>query len=147
MAQFPYTLAELLRQQSPTNNSVGLLGTPQPTGLLSQLQQPSALARALQYGKRQDGTQKGKGFFGELPNGKDYSTELSIGVNMGGKEMQIPSMVPTLSADELRHLLSGNAPTPQIVQKAVDHARQRLMTGRSPFADPTEIYPLPEGWK
>lgn len=100
------------------------------------------------YGKRADGTEKGTGFFGELKM-KDGSgsvaTEISIGVNFGGKETQIPTLVPTLSKDEVDHLLKGLPPTPEIVQKAVDHAKARIAQGKSPFAnDGQQQQPLDE---
>jgi hypothetical protein len=93
---------------------------------------------------RADGTQKGTGFLGVLkrPDGR-VSTEISIGVNINGKEMDIPTLVPTLSKDEVNYLLS----TPEdrimeadkgmyrsIEQKAVDHAKSRMQKGESPFA-------------
>jgi len=79
---------------------------------------------------------KGLGYFGPLqrPDGK-VSTELSIGVNIDGQEMEIPSLVPTLTQDEVNYLLSGKEPTKEIVDKAVDHAKRRLNEGKSPFAD------------
>lgn len=86
------------------------------------------------YGQRQDGTHKGPGFMGELkrPDG-DISTELSIGVEIDGKEMEIPMIVPTLSKKELNHLLDGGEPTDDIVNKAVEHAQTRIKEGKSPF--------------
>lgn len=96
------------------------------------------------YGKRADATEKGPGWFGELrrPDGS-VSTELSIGVNLGGKEVEIPMLVPTLSASELKHLLSGGEPNPQIVEKAVEFATTRIKAGASPFARNGEQVPLP----
>ncbi len=87
------------------------------------------------YGKRADGTAKGRGYFGELnrPDG-DVSTEISIGVEMGGKEVEIPSLVPGLSAAEVEHLLSGKEPTRSIVDKAAEHALARIVSGKSLFA-------------
>lgn len=90
------------------------------------------------YGARTDGTRKGSGYFGEMrmrDGSADVATEISIGVNLEGKEREIPALVPTLSGDELDHLLKGGAPTDAIVQKAVAHARQRLSNGQSPFAN------------
>ena len=86
------------------------------------------------YGKRKDGTKKGKGFMGELkrPDGR-VSTELSIGLKIDGKETEIPSLVPTLSENERNHLLGGGRPTDNIVKKAVVHARDRMKRGKSPF--------------
>ena len=91
------------------------------------------------YGQRQDGTEKGRGFLGELrrPDG-NVSTELSIGVNIGGKEIEIPTLVPTLSKKEIQHLLNGGEPTPAIIRKAVMHAKERIGSGKSPFAGPED---------
>jgi len=92
-----------------------------------------------QYGLRADGTPKGPGFLGEMrgPSGK-VSTEISIGVNLGGKETQIPTLVPTLTKDEINYLTGGGKPTMEIVNKAVEHARKRISEGKSPFAETTE---------
>ena len=85
---------------------------------------------------RPDGSRKGMGFLGPLPHKMGgTSTELSIGVDVGGKPMEIPSLVPTLSKDEIDHLLSGAEPTDAIVQKAVEHAIMRMKAGQSVFAD------------
>ena len=91
------------------------------------------------FGKRADGTNKGTGFLGVLnrPDGS-VSTEISIGVNLGGREVEIPTLVPTLAPQEVQHLLAGGKPTPAIVDKAVAFARQRMAQGKSPFAQPGE---------
>jgi hypothetical protein len=83
---------------------------------------------------RADGSRKGAGFLGPLKfkDGRT-STELSIGANFDGAQREIPSLVPTLSQDEINHLLGGGAPTPSIVQKAVDHARMRMQQGLPVF--------------
>lgn len=105
------------------------------------------------YGNRQDGTQKGKGYFGELkrPDGT-VSTEISIGVGINGKETEIPLIVPTLSKKELNYLLvtpveskgfMSNMPK-SIIEKAYDHATTRIKNGQSPFAGPDEIQEPPK---
>jgi predicted RNA methylase len=88
------------------------------------------------YGKRVDGTDKGDGWLGPLkrPDG-GISTELSIGVNLGGKETEIPLLVPTLTQAEIQSLLNGERPSEAIVQKAVGHARDRIAEGKSPFKE------------
>lgn len=89
---------------------------------------------------REDGTEKGLGFLGPLtrPDG-GISTELSIGVQINGKETLIPSIVPTLTEAEIEELLSKEGiPSDAIVQKAVDHATSRLKEGRSPFLEEDE---------
>lgn len=47
------------------------------------------------------------------------------------QEREIPLLVPGLTSDEINYLRRGGEPTPAIVLKAVDHARKRLMEGRS----------------
>lgn len=91
------------------------------------------------YGLRADGTPKGSGFFGEIqmPTG-DVMTEMSIGVNLDGKEMEIPTLVPTLSPQELEHLRQGGEVTKPIVDKAVQHAIGRIKQGLSPFKQEVE---------
>jgi hypothetical protein len=86
------------------------------------------------YGFRNDGTPKERGFLGVLkrPDGR-ISTEISIGVNFDGKEMEIPALVPTLSKDEIDFLLAGNKVSDAIVDKAIKHAIKRLNQGKSPF--------------
>lgn len=94
------------------------------------------------YGKRQDGTEKGAGYFGELkrPDG-DFSTEISIGVDYGSGEKEIPTLVPTLTNEEKTYLLNDGKPTKAIIDKAVQHARMRESKGLSPFAGPEDYQP------
>jgi hypothetical protein len=95
--------------------------------------------RKLMYGKRTDGTQKGYGWLGELPmtDGR-VMTEMSLGVNLGGKDTTIPAIVPTLTQEEIDHLAAGNKPHDGIIQKAVEHAKKRIAEGNSPYAQPQE---------
>ena len=87
------------------------------------------------FGNRNDGTPKGMGFFGLLNRpGGGVSTELSIGTNFGNGETEIPLLVPTLTKDEINHLLIDGKPTDEIIRKAHEHAKIRLTSGRSPFA-------------
>lgn len=91
------------------------------------------------YGLREDGSPKGSGYLGELIN-KDGSvmTEYTVGVEIDGKEMDIPTIVPTLTRDEIKTLqnISDSDPIPQaIMDKAIDYARVRLNNGQSVFAD------------
>ena len=61
------------------------------------------------------------------------STELSVGVNLNGKETDIPSLVPTLNQNEINYLLGGGRPTREIMNKAISHAQKRIAEGKSPF--------------
>lgn len=91
---------------------------------------------------RKDGSKKSaRGFLGPVKNletGKTM-TELSIDVPIDGKEVQIPSMVPTLTAEEIKILQSrdweGKArELPRsITRKAAEHARKRMDAGLNPF--------------
>lgn len=71
------------------------------------------------------------------PDGK-VSTEISIGVEMDGKETEIPTLVPTLTKSEVEYLLRGGEPTEAIVNKAVAHAKKRRAMGLSPFKQDNE---------
>jgi len=86
--------------------------------------------------------EKGEGYFGRIPNPEgsdyDYSTELSIGVNIDGNEVEIPSLVPTLTNQEIDYMVAGGEPTPEIVEKATSYARQRIAEGKDPFAQAGE---------
>lgn len=93
------------------------------------------------YGLRNDGSAKQNGFLGPLKmtdGSNRVMTELSVGVNIGGKEMNVPTIVPTLTAEEINYLLSGGVPTPGIVSKAIEHANIRISQGKSPFAGNNE---------
>lgn len=97
---------------------------------------------------RPDGTLKGNGWLGKLPlnlpgGKKGVATEYSVGVQIGGKEMDIPSLVPTLSKDEVDLMVNDIIPNHKnvpdsIVQKAVDFAKGRIAQGKSPFAENSE---------
>lgn len=106
---------------------------------LAALQQPN-------YGKREDGTSKGSGYFGPLqrPDG-GVSTELSFDFDhpKHGKVFA-PLIVPGLSRVELNHLLADGKPTEAIYNKAQDFAVNRLQAGKSPFAMPGESYAPPQ---
>jgi hypothetical protein len=83
---------------------------------------------------RPDGTPKGPGWLGTLKNaqGKD-ATEESVGVGFDGQERLIPTLVPTLTQEEVNHILQGGGSTNEILRKAVEHARMLLDAGKSPF--------------
>ena len=91
------------------------------------------------YGNRPDGTAKGNGWYGPMPtNDGRVATELTIGVNLGGKETNIPLIVPTLSQEEINHLMAGGKPTQEMVSKAAQFAQERMAEGKSPYADNQE---------
>ena len=93
------------------------------------------------YGNRPDGSKKGTGYLGELPipGTNAVATEYSVGVNLNGKEMDIPTLVPTLSEDQKNRLLQAigkDQPPPEdVIQAAVAHAKKRLKEGKGVFAN------------
>ncbi len=92
------------------------------------------------YGMRHGGA--GKKYTGWKGPLKDVDgntvTELSIGVNIDGKEIEIPLIVPSLSEKETTRLLSKKKPTDAIVKKAYEHAITRMKLGKSPFKEPED---------
>lgn len=102
------------------------------------------VANPANWDKREDGSDKGQGFLGLLkrPDGR-VSSEISVGVEVNGKEMEVPTMVPTLNQKELDYLMTnpvgeGHPIPASIIQKATDFAQSRIAAGKSPFAGPGE---------
>lgn len=93
------------------------------------------------YGNRNDGTKKGEGWLGAIRTRKgSVMTELSVGVEIDGKETEIPTVVPTLTKEEVDYLANiaddpkGQIPD-SIIKKAVEHARKQINQGKSPFKE------------
>ena len=80
---------------------------------------------------------KGKGYFGLLSNSNNgFSTEISATDDKG---FSFPLLVPTLTEQEVNHLLSGGNPTEDIYKKAMLWADSRTEKNQGPFASPTEL--------
>lgn len=100
---------------------------------------------------REDGTMKGQGFFGPLQHSSGRgATELSVSEGPPASfpythkdEILYPSMVPTLSREELETMMAGDRFPKSIYDKSYAHARGRLAQGKSPFAQVGEQYPAP----
>lgn len=94
------------------------------------------------YGYRHDSIGvKGKGFMGPLSGQSGISTEISSSDDKG----DFPLIVPTLSTEQLKHLLSNNPPTDEIYKKAIEYANSRRESGKSPFYDGQGLYyPVPK---
>lgn len=106
----------------------------------------AAFTDSAAWAKRADGSQKGNGWLGLLrrPDG-GVSSEISIGVELNGKEQDIPLLVPGLSRAEVDKVLSlktdenFNRNLPQSIKnKAIAFAQQRIGSGKSPFASVSE---------
>lgn len=117
-------------------------GDPEATGARAVEEFRALVNESAQPGYRADGSKKSaQGYLGPVKNNVTGGTmtEVSIGVEMNGQEIEIPAMVPGLTQEEIDTLanmeLEGNAANipESIKQKAEAHARQRLAKGRSPF--------------
>lgn len=93
---------------------------------------------------RLDETTKGEGYLGRLKSsdGKDV-TEYSIGVEIDGKEIQIPTIVPTLNDSELNLMLNDIIPNnkeipKEIIDKSIEFYKERERAGLPAFAEKGE---------
>ena len=88
---------------------------------------------------RADGSLKGRGYLGPIMDSQGRPmTEYSIGVGFDSGEMDIPTLVPTLTPEEIQYLqnIQPGTPIPQsIQQKAIEHAKMRMRQGLSVFND------------
>lgn len=117
------------------------------SGLRKQSQDVTDTIMRGSQGVRGTGQEKGEGFLGGLKRldvPGSFSSEISIGVTIDGKNMDIPTMVPTLTKDEVTWLLSHDLenkadtiPTP-IIAKAIAFARDRIAAGKPVFAQKGE---------
>lgn len=113
----------------------------------TDLQTTASETERAKWDKRADGSNKGNGFLGLLkrPDGS-VSSEISVGVNLNGKETDVPLLVPTLSKDEVNSILALDPEGPDFFQKlppgvldkAASFAQERVNAGKSPFADASE---------
>jgi hypothetical protein len=95
------------------------------------------------YGAREDGTKKGRGWLGEhLGPRNRLVTELSMGAEMNGKEVLMPTMVPGLTRGQVERLVSGkfnpksrNPEDTAIKRRAIAHAEKQIRSGKSTFKD------------
>jgi hypothetical protein len=90
---------------------------------------------------------KGVGYLGllKVPGTNDIATEYTIDVEINGKEKQIPTLVPTLTKQEVVEVLgniSRNEPVSKAIEdKAVAHAQKRIAEGKDVFFDSKEKAP------
>lgn len=109
-----------------------------------------ASGKLIDESKRPDGTSKGTGYLGILKasNGSDV-TEYSVSsadVKVNGKEIDFPTIVPTLTKAEVNLMLTDIIPNNKripdaIYKKAVDHAKKRIKEGKNVFAETGDYKP------
>jgi hypothetical protein len=99
---------------------------------------------ARDFGKRSDGTPKGSGWLGVIDLGDgnvatEYTTQ-SDAVKINGKRVDFPTLVPTLTPDEIqamKDVILAKKEVPEtIMRKAIDHAKKQLGEGKSVFKQP-----------
>ena len=101
------------------------------------------------YGLREDKTQKGRGYFGEMQmqdkSGKVFG-EMSLTSTLDGEEILYPSVVPTLTREELDIMARDEEWPESIFTKALNFAMERKKQGLPFFALPEEEgkTPIPE---
>ena len=113
---------------------------------ISDISVPRTMAGDRQtWSRRADGTEKGYGFLGPLrvPGTQhDVATEYSIGTKIGGKDVEIPTLVPTLTRAEVDRTLQAIAdhkmPPEGVVKKAIEFALERAKEGKPFFATDQE---------
>ncbi len=93
---------------------------------------------------------KAEGFYGRvpLPNG-GFATEYSVSQDINGKNVEMPSLVPGLTKEEIESIktsASTGSPLPQSVyNKSREHAVMRTNNNQSPFWGIPEAYtPMPK---
>ena len=120
-------------------NPPNILARPSRNALAQEGYRPQQHVRGKTYGTRYGGGPKGSGWLGELmrPDG-GMMTEYTIGMPINGVEMEIPSIVPTLTQEEVNLILNmgeGDQMPESVMRKAKDHAIMRINQGYSPFFD------------
>ncbi len=113
------------------------------------------VAPSRDWGQRVDGSAKGDGWLGPRtrPDG-NVSTEISAGVEINGKEQEIPLMVPGLNKTEMDYLMTQDPDQEKnpdffknmpagLLDKATAFAEKRIAEGKSPFKQPGEAAPSP----
>ena len=83
---------------------------------------------------RQDLTMKSnQGFLGQIKDREGYTmTEQSFDVDIDGKNVLMPLLVPGLSKEEVASI-KDNKPLDSVYKKAQDHGMKRVRRGLSPF--------------
>lgn len=121
-----------------SNIANGYFGQNELRSMPPQRQGSWAVPKKHPAGFRPDGNRKGDGWLGSKAVPGGYSTEISVGVNIGGKEVLIPLIIPTTTDEEIKIMAAAKSPQEipeDLVKKAVEHAVQRIKQGESPFYD------------
>lgn len=79
-----------------------------------------------------------QGYLGQIKDNKGYTmTEQSIDVEIDGKKVLMPLLVPGLNNEEINAIKAGKDGDPILIKsaedKAIEHGKQRIKEGKSPF--------------
>ena len=79
-----------------------------------------------------------QGYLGQIKDNKGYTmTEQSIDVDIDGKKVLMPLLVPGLNNDEIAAIRANESNDNKFIQsaykKAEEHGKQRIKEGQSPF--------------
>lgn len=96
------------------------------------------------FGNRPNGTPKGTGWMGVIkrPDG-NVMTEVTTGVEINGKETDIPLITPYSTKADIEYLKSADVQGKDFYEKmpkglmdrAVRHANERMKSGKSVYKD------------
>lgn len=124
---------------------------PQSVDALRALVTPPDATQAPDYGygfRYHSRDPKGLGFLGPLerPDQTGMMSEYSVSQPLNGQDTEMPSMVPTLTRDEVQSILAsrGGPLSPAIYQKAAAYAQFRRNAGLPVFAltgEQQNLYP------
>jgi len=112
--------------------------------LIGSIPKPSPMLPVRDFGKRNDGTPKGNGWLGLIDlGGGNVATEYTMQsdkVRVGGEQIDFPTLVPTLTTDEvniMKDVILNKKDIPEpIIQKAIKHANEQIKAGNSVFMQP-----------
>ena len=115
--------------------------------LIGSTPKPSPTLPVRDFGKRNDGTLKGNGWLGVIDlGGGNVATEYTMQSNkvrVGGQQIDFPTLVPTLTPDEvniMKDVILNKKDIPEpIIQKAIKHANEQIKAGKSVFMQPKTI--------
>ena len=129
----PHTDTQLVET---TNVEVGFGITPS-TSYYGDVQGAIDKFEAEKNMKRVDGTMKStQGFLGPIQTETGVMTEFSVGIELDGTKIEIPTLVPTLTNSEIEILKQAKTAKDipeSIIDKAVKHAKKRIKQGKSAF--------------
>lgn len=88
------------------------------------------------YGKRNDGSDKGSGWLGEIKQTNDkFATELTYDYDTPYGRFSMPLIVPTLTENEIESIRMGEQPTEEMHKKAFKHGLNRILQWKSPYSE------------